>query len=123
MRNLLVDHARSRNAEKHGGGLDFQSLDQTAMQYHERCTQHLFGSRASDETQFGIERDFISLDDAMKQLRALNPRQAEVVDLRFFGGQSVEEAAQTLDISVATVKRDWTVARAFLQQAIEHQRV
>lgn len=123
MRNLLVDHARSRNAERRGGGLDFESLDQTAMQYHERCTQHLFGPRASDETQLGIERDFIFLDDAMKQLRSLNPRQAEVVDLRFFGGLSVEEAAQTLEISVATVKRDWTVARAFLQQAIEHQRV
>lgn len=123
MRNLLVDHARSRNAEKHGGGLDFESLDQTAMQYHERCTQHLFGRPASDETQLGIERDFISLDDAMAQLRALNSRQAEVVDLRFFGGLSVEETARTLDISVATVKRDWTVARAFLQQAIEHQRL
>jgi len=123
MHNLLVDHARSRNAERRGGGLDFESLDQTAMQYHERCTQHLFGPRASDETQLGIERDFIFLDDAMKQLRALNPRQAEVVDLRFFGGLSVEEAAQTLEMSVATVKRDWTVARAFLQQSIEHQRV
>lgn len=122
MRNLLVDHARSRNAEKRGGGLDFESLDQTAMQYHEQCTHHFFGSRESDETQLNIERDFISLDDAMKQLRALNPRQAEVVDLRFFGGLSVEVAAQTLEISVATVKRDWTVARAFLQQAIEHQR-
>ena len=122
MRNLLVDHARSRNAAKHGGGLDLESLDQTAMQYHERCTQHFFGPLASDETQLGIERDFISLDDAMQQLRALNRRQAEVVDLRFFGGLSVEEAAQILEISVATVKRDWTVARAFLQQAIEYQR-
>jgi RNA polymerase sigma-70 factor, ECF subfamily len=46
-----------------------------------------------------------------------------VVDLRFFGGLSVEETAQALDISIATVKRDWTVARAFLQQAIKHQRV
>lgn len=123
MRNVLVDHARSRNAEKHGGGLEFESLDQTAMQYHERCTQHLFGRPVSDDTQLGVERDFISLDDAMKQLRALNSRQAEVVDLRFFGGLSVEETAQTLEISVATVKRDWTVARAFLQQAIEHQRL
>ena len=123
MRNLLVDHARSRNAEKHGGRLDFESLDQTAMQYHERFTHNVFGSRASDETQLGIEREFISLDNAMKQLRTLNPRQAEVVDLRFFGGLSVQETALTMDISVATVKRDWTVARAFLQQAIEHQRV
>ena len=122
MRNLLVDHARSRNAEKHGGGLDFESLDQTAMRYHEQCTQHIFGTRSSEETQLGVERDFISLDEAMKQLRVLNLRQAEVVDLRFFGGLSVEETAQTLDISLATVKRDWTVARAFLQQAIEHQR-
>ena len=122
MRNLLVDRARSRNAEKHGGGLDYESLDQTAMQYHERCTQHLFGSRASDDTQVGVERDFISLDDAMKRLRVLNARQAEVVDLRFFGGLSVEDTAQTLAISVATVKRDWMVARAFLQQSIEHQR-
>jgi RNA polymerase sigma-70 factor, ECF subfamily len=123
MRNVLVDHARSRNAEKHGGGLDFESLDQTAIHYLERCTQHLFGPRAGEETQLGVERDFISLDDSMKQLRALNSRQAEVVDLRFFGGLSVEETAQALDISIATVKRDWTVARAFLQQAIKHQRV
>lgn len=47
MRNVLVDHARSRNAEKHGGGLEFESLDQTAMQYHERCTQHHWRSVAS----------------------------------------------------------------------------
>lgn len=93
MRNLLVEHARSRNAEKHGGGLDFESLDQTAMQYHERCTQQLFGPRAENDTQLRVERDFISLDDTMKKLRTLNPRQAEVVDLRFFGGLSVEEAA------------------------------
>lgn len=118
MRNLLVDHARSRNAEKHGGGVDFESLDQTAMDYHERCTQHLFGPRPGDETQLGVERDFLLLDEAMQKLRRLNVRQAEVVDLRFFGGLSVEETAQTLAISTATVKRDWTVARAFLQQAM-----
>jgi RNA polymerase sigma factor (sigma-70 family) len=118
MRNLLVDHARSRNAEKHGGGIEFESLDQTAMDYHERCTQHLFGPRPGAETQIDVERDFLRLDAAMQKLRHLNSRQAEVVDLRFFGGLSVEETARTLAISPATVKRDWLVARAFLQQAM-----
>lgn len=122
MRNLLVDHARARQAEKRGGDAPLESLDRTAMDYHERCTQHLFGQPVADDTALDIERDFVALDVAMTQLRRLNPRQAEVVDLRFFGGLSIDEAAQTLAVAGATVKRDWTVARAFLRQAIEHDR-
>jgi RNA polymerase sigma factor (sigma-70 family) len=122
MRNLLVDHARARQAEKRGGDAPLESLDRTAMDYHERCTQHLFGKPDEDDTALDIERDFVALDAAMVQLRRLNPRQAEVVDLRFFGGLSVDETAQTLAIAAATVKRDWTVARAFLRLAIDHDR-
>ena len=122
MRNLLVDHARARQAEKRGGDAPLESLDRTAMDYHERCTQHLFGKPVADDAALDIERDFVALDVAMTELRRLNPRQAEVVDLRFFGGLSVAETAQTLAIAAATVKRDWTVARAFLRQAIDHDR-
>jgi RNA polymerase sigma factor (TIGR02999 family) len=122
MRNLLVDHARLKNTDKRGGGQVMEPLDTTALQYQERCTQHIFGPRDSAETQVGLELNFLLLDDAMASLRRLNPRQAEVVDLRFFGGMSVEETAVTLDVSVATVKRDWTIARAFLQQLIEQAR-
>ena len=122
MRNLLVDHARARQAAKRGGEVALESLDRTAMDYQERCTQHLFGKPVTDDTALAIEHDFVALDAAITQLRRLNPRQAEVVDLRFFGGLSVAETAQTLAIAVATVKRDWTVARAFLRQAIDHDR-
>jgi RNA polymerase sigma factor (sigma-70 family) len=122
MRNLLVDYARARNTEKRGGGASVESLDQTAMDYHEHCAEQLFGGGAGAETQLNMERDFLSLDDALRALRSVNPRQAEVVDLRFFGNLSVEETAQTLAVSVATVKRDWTIARAFMQQFIDDER-
>ena len=62
--------------------------------------------------------DILELNDALDRLAALDPRQLRVVELRFFAGLSVEETADTLDISAATVKRDWTVARAFLRRAL-----
>jgi RNA polymerase sigma-70 factor, ECF subfamily len=123
MRNLLVDHARARNAGKRGGDAEFVSLDQTAVEYHEHYSAQLLSERVSAETQITIELDFLHLDEALKKLRLINARQAEVIDLRFFGGLSVEETAATLDISEATVKRDWAVARAFLQQSIANERV
>ncbi len=122
MRNLLVDHARARNASKRGGDAEFVSLDQTALEYHEHYSEQLFGNRAGAETQITIEHDFLYLDSALHKLRLLNVRQAEVIDLRFFGGLSVDEVAETLNISTATVKRDWAIARAFLQQSINSDR-
>ncbi len=100
VRHILVDHARARLAEKRGAGAVRLSIDD-ALNYA--------GTR---------DLDLIALDDALRSLEALSPRQSRVVELRFFGGLSVEETAEVLKISPNTVKRDWAVARAFLYQQL-----
>ena len=72
-----------------------------------------------DETAVANELNFVALDAALEQLKAINPRQAEVVDLRFFSDLSIEETAAALGVSVATIKRDWAVARLFLHRVME----
>ena len=96
MREILVDHARARRAGKRGGMVEKLPLDQTLEFSPERS------------------REVIELDDALKSLKRLDPQQARVVELRFFGGLTVEETAEVLRISPRTVKRDWAVARAWL---------
>ena len=100
IRRILIDHARRRRAAKRDHGIRV-TLDERIG--------------ASDER----ELDLIALDEALTQLETLDPRQARVVELRFFAGLSVEETATALDISPATVKRDWTFARAFLLRALD----
>jgi RNA polymerase sigma factor (TIGR02999 family) len=95
IRRILIDHARRRRTAKRDHGLRV-TLDESI-------------GRAPDR---GI--DLIALDDALEQLAALDARQARVVELRYFGGLTVEETAEALSTSPATVKRDWTFARAFL---------
>jgi RNA polymerase sigma-70 factor, ECF subfamily len=96
MRQILVDHARSRNYGKHGGGLQKLSLNDS-----------LNLSQTSNP-------DFIKLDDALAALGEVDPRMAQVVELRFFGGLTVEETAEVMKISKDTVKRDWRLAKAWL---------
>jgi RNA polymerase sigma factor (TIGR02999 family) len=96
MREILVEHARARRAGKRGGMVEKLPLDQTLEFSPERS------------------RELIELDDALKSLKQLDPQQARVVELRFFGGLTVEETAEVLRISPRTVKRDWAVARAWL---------
>lgn len=115
MRNVLVDHARAKLAHKRGGDVEITSLDQTARAYHTRFAGQLF-AESDDQWQ---EIDFVRLDEALVQLRALSARQAEVVDLRFFSDLSLEETAVALGVSLATVKRDWSVARLFLHRALQ----
>ncbi len=103
MRRILVDHARRRNAQKRGGRQDKLELND-ALQL------------SSDDEHDTM--DLESLDESLEQLAALDPRQAKVVELRFFGGLSVEETAEVLEISTATVKRDWAFARAWLKRAL-----
>jgi RNA polymerase sigma factor (TIGR02999 family) len=74
-------------------------------------------SEAADVT-IARSADLVALDDALTALKALNPRHARVVELRFFGGLSLEEAAQVLDVSVGTVRRDWSLARAWLYREL-----
>lgn len=96
MRRVLVDHCRSRQAKKRGGEQQRVTLTD------------LPAAEAREEVEI------LALDDALGRLAALDPRQGSIVELRFFAGLSVEEAAEALAISTATVKREWAAARAWL---------
>jgi RNA polymerase sigma-70 factor (ECF subfamily) len=100
MRRILVDMARTRDRSKRGGRQLHVSLSEAD------------GIAAAEGT------DLVALDDALKSLEALDPRKSRVVELRFFAGLSLEEAAHVLDVSVATVRRDWSLARAWLYREL-----
>lgn len=100
MRQVLVDHARRHAARKRGGGARPVSLDAATL--------------AVDE----IADELLDLDRALVELAGRNPRHARVVECRFFGGLSVEETADALDVSPRTVKYDWALARAWLHDAL-----
>ena len=100
MRRILVNHARDRAAKKRGGGAQQVSLSLV-------------------ESPSGRpDVELIALEDALGRLAALDPRKSRVVELKFFGGLTTEEIAEVLDVSAATVERDWTFARAWLYDAI-----
>jgi RNA polymerase sigma-70 factor, ECF subfamily len=101
MRRVLIDHAVSRRAQKRGGGKDLEALDDAAVL--------LVDGRAEE---------LLDLDHALERLAALDPRQVRVVECRFFGGMSIEETAEALELSPATVKRDWALARAWLNREL-----
>lgn len=122
MRHILVDHARARLAQKRGGDVAITSLDQTAVNYHEQCAQQLYQLPGEKSDAEQVEIDFIALEEALAKLRDLSPRQAQVVDLRFFGALSLEDVAEVTGVSIATVKRDWTMARLFLREQLEAMR-
>jgi len=103
MRHILVDHARSRQAARHGGGARAVSLDEAAVVSEERTA------------------DMVALDDALKELAGVDLRKSQVVELRFFGGLSVEETAEVLKISPVTVMRDWSLAKAWLYRALANE--
>jgi RNA polymerase sigma factor (TIGR02999 family) len=96
MRHILVDFARARRREKRGGEALQVSLSEAAVIAREQSA------------------DLVALDDALQTLERLDPRQARVVELRFFAGLNLEETAEALKISVATVRRDWSMAEAWL---------
>lgn len=96
LRRVLVDHARRVRSEKRGGGAVKLSLWD------------------SDGPAIGMDERVLAVDQALERLESLDPRAAKVVELRFFGGLSEAEAAEALQISVATVKRDWDFAKAWL---------
>jgi len=96
MRRILVDHARRRKASKRGGGAKNLALDEALDQPGE------------------AQVDYLALDEALDRLAAFDPAQSRLVELRFFAGLTVKETAEVLSISPATVKREWSVARAWL---------
>ncbi len=103
MRRVLVDIARQRKAERRGGPNAVRvSLDELEAEVPQRAP----------------DADLVAVDDALERLAVEHPRKAMVVELRFFGGLSVDETAQALDISVRTAHNDWTIARAWLYRAL-----
>ena len=100
IRNILVDHARRRNRLKRGGDAVKLAIDE--------------GTDASGER----ELDLVALDDALTALAEMDPRQSRIVELRFFTGLSIEDTAEALGISPATVKREWVTARAWLHREL-----
>jgi RNA polymerase sigma-70 factor (ECF subfamily) len=99
MRRILVDHARRHNV-KRGAGVQHVDLDEAAV---------VAGDRTAD---------LVALDDAMTALARLDPRKGQIIEMRFFGGLSAEETAEALDISPATVRRDWSIAKLWLYREL-----
>ena len=106
LRRLLVERARARRASKRGGGQVMVTYDEALL--------HSPGD--------GPSVDLIALDAALTNLARLDPEQARIVELRFFGGLSVEETAEAMSISPATVKRHWAIAKAWLLRELEGTR-
>lgn len=103
MRRILVDLARKRRFAKHGGGAQQVSFDEALIVSREKG------------------RDVIALDEALTRLAEIDPRKSQVVELRFFGGLSVEETAEALHISGVTVMREWSMAKAWLYNALNNE--
>lgn len=96
MRQILTDYARAKDAQKRGGEIQFITLDQAVD----------FGAQ--------VQIDFLALEEALEALAQLDPGQVEIVELRFYGGLSIEETAEALGISPRTVNREWRLAKAWL---------
>jgi RNA polymerase sigma-70 factor (ECF subfamily) len=103
MRQILVDFARSRHRQKRGGGLEPVSLDEALVLSDER------------------EPDLVALDEALKALAAIDKQKSQVVELRFFGGLSVEEMAGVLKVSAEKIRRDWNLARTWLYREMSER--
>ena len=101
MRQILIERARARGAAKRGGARPRVTLDEGLVAGEDRSI------------------DLLALDEALERLAQLDPEQARLVELRFFGGLTVEETAEAMNISPATVKRHWTVAKAWLTRELE----
>ena len=103
MRRILVDHARSHHYAKRGGGVRKVSFDEAMIVSRERG------------------EELIALDDALTSLANIDPRKSEIVEMRFFGGLSVEETAEALKVSPRTVMREWSMAKAWLYRTLSHE--
>jgi RNA polymerase sigma factor (TIGR02999 family) len=104
MRRILVDAARAKGYQKRNAGVPVVSLDEAVA------------------VAAAPSPDFVALDDALNALEAVDPRKCQVVEMRFFGGMSVEETAAALHLSVGTVKQDWRLARAWLARELDGSR-
>lgn len=101
MRQILVDHARAYRAGKRGGGICNVALDD------------------AEESAQKVDVDILALDEALKTLSTMDAQQSKIVELKFFGGLSIEDTAEVLGVSSSTVKRDWITARAWLHRELD----
>lgn len=103
MRRILVDHARARSAEKRGAGVTMVELTDDVSRFEER------------------DFELLAIDEALTRFADVDPRQARIVELRFFGGMTIDETSEVLGLSPATIKREWTTARAWLRRELLRQ--
>jgi RNA polymerase sigma factor (TIGR02999 family) len=103
MRHILVEHARSRQAAKRGGG------------------EYLLSLGKADRLAEDRDVNLLALNDALQRLEAMDPQKSRIVELRYFGGLTIEETAEAIGISPTTVKRDWSMARAWLRSEISNE--
>jgi len=111
MRRVLVDHARKRLSHKRGDGAVPIRLDEIEVPGGEQRRDELDALRMTEDARVDLE----AIDRALKDLEVMDPRLGKLVELRFFGGLSIEDTADVLGVSSATVKREWVSARAWLQ--------
>ena len=104
MRRMLIDHERQRRAQRRGGG------------EHQRVAVELALHGAPD-----MRLDLLALDEALTKLGEIDPRQSEIVELHHFGGCSLKETAELLELSVGTIKADWRMAKAWLHRELTHE--
>jgi RNA polymerase sigma-70 factor, ECF subfamily len=116
MRRVLVDYARARLADKRGGGAGVLSLDEMAAPEADEAPDTT--PTALQHLDAHTQEEVSAIDQALVRLEQIDARQAQIVEMRYFGGLTVEQTAEAIGISEATVKREWTLARAWLRREL-----
>jgi RNA polymerase sigma-70 factor, ECF subfamily len=116
MRRVLVDYARARLADKRGGGAGVLSLDEMAAPEADEAPDTT--PTALQHLDAHTQEEVSAIDQALQRLEQIDARQAQIVEMRYFGGLTVEQTAEAIGISAATVKREWTLARAWLRREL-----
>jgi RNA polymerase sigma factor (TIGR02999 family) len=116
MRRVLVDYARARLADKRGGGVGVLSLDEMAAPEPDEALDTT--PTALRHLDAHTQEEVSAIDQALVRLEQIDERQAQIVEMRYFGGLTVEQTAEAIGISEATVKREWTLARAWLRREL-----
>jgi RNA polymerase sigma-70 factor, ECF subfamily len=116
MRRVLVDYARARLADKRGGGVGVLSLEEMAAPEPDEAPDTT--PTALQHLDAHTQEEVSAIDQALQRLEQIDARQAQIVEMRYFGGLTVEQTAEAIGISAATVKREWTLARAWLRREL-----